>query len=120
MLCVKISGTHITRPQKRLDFEKANDDRRTIIYFGRKVIFLDELPWMDAPRSGFLSELESFWNEWSSARVSLLGTPAYNTWCSLAFERGGIASTVRVETNERKSSLGNCETLDQDGVLRVF
>ena len=27
---------------------------------GKKVVFLDELPWMDAPRSGFLSELESF------------------------------------------------------------
>ena len=26
---------------------------------GKKVVFLDELPWMDAPRSGFLSELES-------------------------------------------------------------
>lgn len=35
---------------------------------GKKVIFLDELPWMDAPRSSFLSELEAFWNGWASAR----------------------------------------------------
>ena len=33
----------------------------------KKVVFLDELPWMDAPRSGFLSELEFFWNGWASA-----------------------------------------------------
>lgn len=39
---------------------------------------------------------------------------------ALLLSESGIASTVRVETNERKSSLGNCETLDQDGVLRVF
>ena len=35
---------------------------------GKKVIFFDELPWMDAPRSGFLAELEAFWNGWASAR----------------------------------------------------
>lgn len=39
---------------------------------GKKVIFLDELPWMDAPRSGFLSELESFWNGWASARKDIV------------------------------------------------
>ena len=38
----------------------------------KKVIFLDELPWMDAPRSGFLSELESFWNGWASARKDIV------------------------------------------------
>ena len=39
---------------------------------GKKVVFLDELPWMDAPRSGFLSELESFWNGWASARKDIV------------------------------------------------
>ena len=39
---------------------------------GKKVVFLDELPWMDAPRSGFLSELESFWNDWASARKDIV------------------------------------------------
>ena len=48
--------------------------KRFIINFpeGKKVIFLDELPWMDAPRSGFLSELESFWNDWASARKDIV------------------------------------------------
>ena len=39
---------------------------------GKKVVLLDELPWMDAPRSGFLSELESFWNDWASARKDIV------------------------------------------------
>ena len=39
---------------------------------GKKVVFFDELPWMDAPRSGFLSELESFWNGWASARKDIV------------------------------------------------
>ena len=34
----------------------------------RKVVFLDELPWMDTQKSEFLKALELFWNEWASAR----------------------------------------------------
>ena len=28
----------------------------------KQVIFIDELPWMDTPRSGFLTAFEHFWN----------------------------------------------------------
>ena len=38
----------------------------------RKVIFIDELPWMDAPRSHFLTALENFWNGFASARKDIL------------------------------------------------
>lgn len=39
---------------------------------GKKVIFLDELPWMDAPRSSFLPAFEQFWNGWAAARKDIL------------------------------------------------
>lgn len=32
----------------------------------RIVVFLDELPWMDTPRSNFLSAFTYFWNTWGS------------------------------------------------------
>lgn len=38
----------------------------------RKVILLDELPWMDTPRSGFMSALEHFWNSWASGRHDIV------------------------------------------------
>ncbi len=38
----------------------------------RKVIFLDELPWMDTQKSEFLKALELFWNEWASARNDIV------------------------------------------------
>ncbi|MEN0050819.1 MAG: ATP-binding protein, partial [Bacteroidota bacterium] len=38
----------------------------------KKVIFLDELPWLDTPKSYFLSGLEHFWNSWASARDDIL------------------------------------------------
>ena len=34
----------------------------------KKVIFIDELSWMDTKGSGLLSALESFWNGWVTAR----------------------------------------------------
>ena len=39
---------------------------------GRRVIFLDELPWMDTARSDFKSALEYFWNSWASSQQDLM------------------------------------------------
>ena len=39
---------------------------------GKKVVFLDELPWMDTPKSGFISALEGFWNSWACGRHDIL------------------------------------------------
>lgn len=39
---------------------------------GKKVIFLDELPWMASPGSDFLSCFEYFWNSWASSRNDIL------------------------------------------------
>ena len=41
---------------------------------GKKVVFIDELPWMDSARSGFLTALEAFWNGWGNRRHSRLRT----------------------------------------------
>ena len=38
----------------------------------RKIIFLDELPWMDTPRSDFVSALEHFWNGWATTRKDIV------------------------------------------------
>ena len=38
----------------------------------RRVVFLDELPWMDTARSDFRSGLEYFWNSWASSQEDLL------------------------------------------------
>jgi len=37
----------------------------------RKVVFIDEMPWMATPKSDFVSALENFWNGWGSGQDSL-------------------------------------------------
>jgi AAA+ ATPase superfamily predicted ATPase len=44
----------------RLLLEKSNRKR--------KVIFIDEMPWLDTAGSRFISALESFWNGWASVQ----------------------------------------------------
>ena len=39
---------------------------------GKKVVFIDECPWLDTPRSGFLDELDHFWNDWCTMRKDIV------------------------------------------------
>lgn len=38
----------------------------------RLIVFIDELPWLDTPKSGFITGFESFWNGWASARHDIM------------------------------------------------
>lgn len=38
----------------------------------RQVVFIDEMPWLDTPRSGFITAFESFWNGWGSGQDNLM------------------------------------------------
>jgi len=38
----------------------------------RKVIFIDEISWLDTARSGFLTALEHFWNGWACTRGDIM------------------------------------------------
>jgi len=39
---------------------------------GKKVIFFDEMPWMDTAKSDFMTGLEHFWNGWANNRNDIL------------------------------------------------
>lgn len=64
----------------------------------RKILFLDELPWMDTPQSYFVSALEHFWNSWASARsdVMLVVCGSAASWMigNLLNNRGGLHNRI--------------------------
>ena len=39
---------------------------------GRRIVFLDELPWMDTAKSDFKSALDYFGNSWGSSQKDLM------------------------------------------------
>lgn len=65
---------------------------------GRKVILLDELPWMDTPRSGFIAALEHFWNGWASMRndIMLVVCGSVSSWImdKLINNHGGLHNRI--------------------------
>ncbi|MDR2556686.1 MAG: ATP-binding protein [Bacteroidales bacterium] len=55
------------------------DAFRQLIHFientktkGKKIVFIDELPWLDTHASKFITALELFWNSWASSREDIL------------------------------------------------
>jgi uncharacterized protein len=38
---------------------------------GKKILFIDELPWLDTKKSDFLTGLDFFWNSWASTQANL-------------------------------------------------
>jgi uncharacterized protein len=64
----------------------------------RKVIFIDELPWLDTPNSGFMIALEHFWNSWASARKDIVlvvcGSAASWMIKKLLNNKGGLHNRV--------------------------
>ncbi len=65
----------------------------------RKLVFFDEFPWINTPRSGFLPAFENFWNSWASRQnnlviVSFCGSAA--TWMiqKVINNRGGLHNRV--------------------------
>ena len=39
---------------------------------GKRVVFIDETPWMDSPKSDFVPALELFWNGWANMRDDIV------------------------------------------------
>ena len=47
----------------------------------RKVVFIDELPWLDTYGSKFVNALESFWNSWANDKnIMLIICGSANAW----------------------------------------
>ncbi|MDR1806390.1 MAG: ATP-binding protein [Propionibacteriaceae bacterium] len=82
---------------------------------GKKVIFLDEMPWMDTPKSKFLMGLEAFWNGWASGRADILlvvcGSAAAWITRKLFRNRGGLYNRVTHRIWLRPFTLQETEAL---------
>ncbi|MBQ8159209.1 MAG: ATP-binding protein [Clostridia bacterium] len=79
----------------------------------RQLVFIDELPWLDTPRSGFLSAFEGFWNNWACHRknVMVIVCGSASSWIldNLINNHGGLYGRVTCEIRLRPFSLGECE-----------
>lgn len=79
----------------------------------RQVVFIDELPWMDSPRSGFLTALEAFWNGWGCSRHNLcfVVCGSATSWMldNVINNKGGLYDRLTHEIHLYPFSLHECE-----------
>jgi len=80
----------------------------------KKVLFLDELPWLDTHNSRFLSGLEHFWNSWASARDDIVlivcGSAAAWMLNQLIKNRGGLHNRLTDRIKLQPFTLAETET----------
>jgi uncharacterized protein len=69
----------------------------------KKVIFLDELPWFETPRSGFKAALDNFWNNWCTKRTDIVlivcGSAASWMIKHIINDKGGLHNRVTKQIN---------------------
>ena len=62
------------------------------------IIFIDEISWIDTPKSGFLAEFEYFWNSWASSygKIKLIICASATSWIIGKFlsDKGGLHNRV--------------------------
>lgn len=99
------------------NWEEAFNELRTLIERRpkeeRKVIFFDEMPWIDTPRSAFVEALEYFWNAWAAQRSDILfiACGSATSWMvnKLIKNKGGLHNRITEQIYLRPFRLGECE-----------
>ena len=82
---------------------------------GKKVIFLDEVPWMNTVNSDFKAALDYFWNGWASTQndILLIVCGSATSWIlnNLLYDKGGFFHRITRKIHLGPMSLKECEEL---------
>ncbi len=86
--------------------DNSNEDERILV-------FLDEIQWLDTPRSGFMTGLEAFWNGWACHRhnVMVIVCGSSTSWIldKLINNHGGLYGRLTYQMELQPFDLSECE-----------
>ncbi|MDR2232979.1 MAG: AAA family ATPase [Tannerella sp.] len=90
---------------------------------GRKVIFIDELPWLDNAKSGFLSAFEYFWNTFASSKkdIFIVICGSATSWIinKIIKNRGGLHNRVTRQMALEPFTLSETESFLKSKKIRL-
>lgn len=79
---------------------------------GKRIIFIDELPWMDSRGGNLISALEHFWNDWAVTQndIVLIVCGSATSWITgkILKNRGGLHNRVTQKLYIRPFNLHEC------------
>ncbi len=94
----RYSGKKVGRLKDWFEAFHALSDYLDALQKERIIIFLDEIPWMDTPKSNFLAAFSQFWNDWASMKnnLKLFVCGSATTWMLSKFigDKGGVYGRV--------------------------
>ena len=82
---------------------------------GKKIVFIDELSWIDTPKSNFISALEHFWNGWATARpekdIVLIVCGSATSWLisKVIQNHGGLHNRLTMKLYLQPFTLHECK-----------
>lgn len=92
------SALPFAKPNNWLEaFELLKNYLKSIKPKVKKVIFIDEFPWIDTHRSGFLSAFEYFWNDWAvNENIMVIICGSNSAWMkkNIHNNKGGLHNRV--------------------------
>lgn len=86
------------------------------------VIFIDELPWIATPRSGFLRAFDNFWNSWATKKnivVIICGSAASWMIKKVIHDKGGLHNRVTQRINLHPFTLRETEQYLQKKKIKL-
>ena len=79
----------------------------------KKIIFFDEMPWMDTKGSDFVAAFEDFWNTWAALRddICLIACGSATSWMvdKIVENQGGLHNRVTSRVYLRPFTLADTE-----------
>ena len=94
----RYSGKKIKRPKDWFEAFDALGNYLMSLNKEKIIVFIDEIPWMDTPKSNFLAAFSQFWNDWASTQnnLKMFVCGSATTWMLSKFigDKGGLYGRV--------------------------
>lgn len=116
------NGQKFTKPRTWYEaFERLRTLLESVKTKGKRVVFIDELPWMDSRGSNLVSALEHFWNDWAGTQkdMVLVVCGSATSWITkkILKNKGGLHNRVTQKIYLHPFTLAECkEYIDSRGL----
>ena len=118
------SGSSVEPPKDWFDaFRLLKQYLKGLTGKDKKVVFIDELPWLATQKSGFLPALDHFWNTYASTHedILLIICGSATSWIidNVINDRGGLHNRVTKQMWIEPFSLGECEAFYKSNEIEL-
>lgn len=94
-------------------FDMLKEMLKRLVCTGKKVVFIDEMPWLDTKGADFIAAFEQFWNGWAAAEgdIVLVACGSATSWMTdkLLGNKGGLFNRAATRLYVRQFTLKETE-----------